>query len=250
MKVFGGIGAVLAVGIPIFGMGQYVSDLKHDMDSSKVEVALLKGQVTQLQDILQKTQAAASGSRGTQGSKGDKGDPGDVGPLGPRGELGPQGPQGVPGVEGRGADTARIDAMDRRLNEFATVLSQRTNSAPTAASPVISKPEQTDAAPTQQVSLVGIWRGSVSCTNLNFSATLTIEQQTGTSGRGVWEYSGSNSGKTNATLGLSPTKEDPNRYILVTDGSSFDYYVNIAGDRLAGKITTGSYKCDINLDKG
>lgn len=248
MKVFGGIGAVLAVGIPIFGMGQYVSDLKHDMDSSKAEVALLKGQVTQLQDILQKTQAAAaSGPHGTQGPKGDKGDPGDVGPLGPRGE---RGPQGVPGVEGRSADTARIDAIDRRLNDFATILSQRTNSAPTVASPVISKPEQTDAPPRQQVSLVGSWRGSVSCTNLNFSATLTIEQQTGNSGRGLWEYSGSSSGKTNATLGLSPTKEDPNRYILVTDGSSFDYYVNISGDSLTGKIAPGSYKCDINLDKG
>lgn len=96
MKVFVGIGAVLAVGIPIFGMGQYVSELRFQMETSKAEVSLLKGQVAQLQDILQKTQAGAASGVGPKGDPGEKGEPGQ------RGERGPA---------GVGADTATIDAM-------------------------------------------------------------------------------------------------------------------------------------------
>jgi hypothetical protein len=96
MKFIIGTGAILAVGIPTFIVGQYVSDLRHDMEQSKVEVEHLKGQITQLQDILQKTQiSAASGARGP---KGDKGDPGDPGPAGPRGERGPAGAAGETSV--------------------------------------------------------------------------------------------------------------------------------------------------------
>jgi hypothetical protein len=104
MKIFGGIGAVLAVGIPIFGMGQYVSDLKNQIDNSKTEVVALKTQVGQLQDLLQKTQASiGSGSRGAQGPKGD---PGEVGPQGPRGERGLTGEQGPIGPAGNAGSSA------------------------------------------------------------------------------------------------------------------------------------------------
>lgn len=99
MRVFVGIGAVLAVGIPIFGMGQYVSDLKNQIDNSKTEVVALKTQVGQLQDILQKFQAnVASNGRGPQGPKGEQGDQGEPGPRGPAGPKGEQGPPGVAGV--------------------------------------------------------------------------------------------------------------------------------------------------------
>jgi hypothetical protein len=96
MKFIIGTGAILAVGIPTFIVGQYVSDLRHDMEQSKVEVEHLKGQITQLQDILQKTQISATS--GARGPKGDKGDPGDPGPAGPRGERGPTGAAGETSV--------------------------------------------------------------------------------------------------------------------------------------------------------
>jgi hypothetical protein len=106
-KIFGGVGALIAVGVPIFGIGQYVSDLKHDIDASKTEVAQLKGQVAQLQDLLQKAQTTAQVAG--RGPKGDKGDPGDTGPQGPRGE---RGPQGEPGPAGSSATVDR-DALDK-----------------------------------------------------------------------------------------------------------------------------------------
>lgn len=103
-KIFAGAGALIAVGVPIFAGGQYVSDLKHDMESSKVEVAQLKGQVTQLQDILQKVQSVTAAS--LKGPKGDKGDQGDAGPQGPRGE---RGLQGEPGPSGPSSSVQQAD---------------------------------------------------------------------------------------------------------------------------------------------
>jgi hypothetical protein len=104
MKFIIGFGAILAVGIPTFVVGQYVSDLRHDMESSKAEVEHLKGQISQLQDILEKAQTtSASGSRGPKG---------DQGPVGPQGERGPEGPKGEPGTP---VDVAQLSSTIEKL---------------------------------------------------------------------------------------------------------------------------------------
>lgn len=119
-KMFAAAGALIAVGVPIFAGGQYVSDLKHDMEASKAEVAQLKGQVTQLQDILQKVQSVTATN--LKGPKGDKGDQGDPGPQGPRGERGIQGEPGPAGPSGsvQQADIERI--VTPLINEYASRL--------------------------------------------------------------------------------------------------------------------------------
>jgi len=120
MKYILGIGAVIAVVGPTFGVGQYVSDIKHEMDASKSEVAQLKGQVTQLQDILQKTQAAAGAA--ARGPKGDKGDPGEPGPQGSRGE---RGLQGEPGPMGPPGQSAGGDLSEQQVRQIALQIFQQ-----------------------------------------------------------------------------------------------------------------------------
>ncbi|MBY5404621.1 collagen-like protein [Rhizobium leguminosarum] len=122
MKFIIGFGAILAVGVPTFVVGQYVSDLRHDMEQSKTEVERLKGQVVQLQDILQKSQTG-----GARGPKGDKGDPGDVGPAGPRG------PAGEPSV-------ASLDLSDAAKNEVKKIVAD-------AISAIPAPPNQTAGVP-------------------------------------------------------------------------------------------------------
>ncbi|EJC69342.1 collagen triple helix repeat protein [Rhizobium leguminosarum bv. viciae WSM1455] len=128
MKFIIGFGAILAVGVPTFVVGQYVSDLRHDMEQSKTEVERLKGQVVQLQDILQKTQTV-----GARGLKGDKGDTGDQGPAGPRGERGPPGPVGEPSA-------ASLDLSDAAKNEVKKIVAD-------AISAIPSPPNQTAGVP-------------------------------------------------------------------------------------------------------
>ncbi|MBP1850522.1 collagen-like triple helix repeat-containing protein [Rhizobium halophytocola] len=97
--------SLITVAGALIALGIWVGNLKNQVDSSQVEVAQLKGQVTQLQELLQKTQSATlTGLRGPAGQKGEKGDPGEpgpIGPRGPRGEVGAQGEQGTPGAVGR-----------------------------------------------------------------------------------------------------------------------------------------------------
>lgn len=89
MKFLGGFGVLAAVVGPTFFVSQYVNDLRNDVTSSKAEVERLKGQVDQLQVILDKTQSTISS--GSPGPKGDKGDVGERGEQGPKGDRGPAG---------------------------------------------------------------------------------------------------------------------------------------------------------------
>jgi hypothetical protein len=107
-KITGDLPSLIAVAGALIGLGIWVGNLKNQVDNSQTEVAQLKGQVQQLQDLLQKTQSAAvAGARGAAGPKGDKGDQGDIGPQGPKGDRGPQGEPG---------SAAAIDAS--RLNDM------------------------------------------------------------------------------------------------------------------------------------
>ncbi len=95
LKVVGIAGTIIPVGGALIGLGIYVGNLTNQIEASRSEVQVLKGQVSQLQDILQKTQeAAVSGVRGPKGDKGDPGEQGPRGERGPQGEMGPMGPSG------------------------------------------------------------------------------------------------------------------------------------------------------------
>ncbi len=117
MKFLGGFGVLAAVVGPTFLVSQYVSELRNDVTSSKAEVERLKGQVDQLQVLLERTQTLISS--GSRGPKGDKGEPGDIGPQGPRGERGMQGERGAAGEStSGGSDLAdvlrRLNALENR----------------------------------------------------------------------------------------------------------------------------------------
>lgn len=96
LKVVGIAGTLIPIGGALIGLGIYVGNLTNQIEASRSEVQVLKGQVSQLQDILQKTQAAAVS--GVPGPKGEKGDPGERGEQGPRGERGLQGEAGPQGT--------------------------------------------------------------------------------------------------------------------------------------------------------
>lgn len=91
------VATFVGLAVPLVGLGMYVNNLTNQIDTSKAEVAALKAQVGQLQDLLQQTQAIASGERGPKGDKGDTGDQGARGERGPQGEMGPMGPSGTTG---------------------------------------------------------------------------------------------------------------------------------------------------------
>jgi len=92
LKVVGIAGTLIPVGGALIGLGIYVGNLTNQIEASRSEVQVLKGQVSQLQDILQKTQmVATAGARGPIGPQGPKGDPGERGEQGPKGEQGPIG---------------------------------------------------------------------------------------------------------------------------------------------------------------
>lgn len=98
-KIMGDLPSLITVAGALIALGIWVGNLKNQVDNSQTEVAQLRGQVTQLQDRLQKFQSTpAAGMRGAAGPKGDKGDVGDPGPQGPKGERGLQGPKGEDGV--------------------------------------------------------------------------------------------------------------------------------------------------------
>ena len=65
LKIVGIAGTIIPVGGALIGLGIYVGNLTNQIEASRTEVEVLKGQVAQLQDILQKTQTAtATGTRG------------------------------------------------------------------------------------------------------------------------------------------------------------------------------------------
>lgn len=97
LKVVGIAGTIIPVGGALIGLGIYVGNLTNQIEASRSEVQVLKGQVSQLQDILQKTQETAVS--GVRGPKGEKGDPGDQGPRGERGPQGEMGPAGLTEAE-------------------------------------------------------------------------------------------------------------------------------------------------------
>lgn len=152
MKWVIGLGAVLAVVVPTFGIGQYVAGLRFEMDSANKEVANLKGQIEQLQTILSQTSRSGAspevefrttasfvqwrnigsptwtdlialdelrgppgpqGSSGPKGDVGEKGEPGIKGEAGAIGPSGPSGETGLPGLPGK-------DGVDGRAIEFST----------------------------------------------------------------------------------------------------------------------------------
>lgn len=116
LKTVGIAGTLIPIGGALIGLGIYVGNLNNQIEASKAEVQTLKGQVTQLQEILQKTQVTGIGAKG---QKGDKGDPGDTGP---KGDRGPQGIPGEPGTSGPGnidlsPILTRLAALERARNQ-------------------------------------------------------------------------------------------------------------------------------------
>jgi hypothetical protein len=116
LKTVGIAGTLIPIGGALIALGSYVSNLNNQIEASKAEVQTLKGQVTQLQEILQKTQVTGFGAKG---QKGDKGDPGDTGP---KGDRGPQGIPGDPGISGSGnidlsPILTRLAALERARNQ-------------------------------------------------------------------------------------------------------------------------------------
>ncbi len=115
------VATFLGLAVPLVGLGMYVNNLTNQIDSSKAEVQTLKGQVAQLQELLNKTQSGAVGARGPKGDKGDQGDPG------PQGQRGPQGEPGPAGQMDPAEFVAKVNAVIERK------LASLPKSAPTAA---------------------------------------------------------------------------------------------------------------------
>lgn len=108
-KILGDLPSLITVAGALIALGIWVGNLKNQVDSSQEEVSRLKGQVQQLQDILQKTQASVADTlRGPQGPKGDRGEPGPTGPQGVPGERGPQGEVGPSGAPGQSVDADTV----------------------------------------------------------------------------------------------------------------------------------------------
>ncbi|WP_337183841.1 collagen-like protein [Shinella sp.] len=112
LKVVGIAGTIIPVGGALIGLGIYVGNLTNQIEASRSEVQVLKGQVSQLQDILQKTQETAV--TGVRGPKGDKGDPGEQGPRGERGPQGEMGPMGAAGGSS-GMNQAQLRQLVQQL---------------------------------------------------------------------------------------------------------------------------------------
>ncbi len=133
LKVAGIAGTLIPIGGALIGLGIYVGNLTNQIEASKAEVQSLKGQVTQLQEILQKSQGGAMGARGPKGDKGDQGD------------AGPKGDRGAPGAPG-GSESAdlspilnRVAALERAVNANKQTSSDITPSS-AGASPVACIP--------------------------------------------------------------------------------------------------------------
>lgn len=106
------VATFVGLAVPLVGLGMYVSNLTSQIDSSRAEVQSLKGQVAQLQSILQNMQGASTPLRGPKGEKGDQGEPG------PRGPAGPQGPAATIDDEALLSVVTRI--VDSKLQGKAT----------------------------------------------------------------------------------------------------------------------------------
>ena len=89
----------------VLGIGYTVAKYATDFEAAKAEIQNLRGQITQLHEVLGKAQF---GGEGPRGPKGDPGEPGPQGPRGPQGERGEQGPPGVPGSGGEGMSAEAV----------------------------------------------------------------------------------------------------------------------------------------------
>ncbi|MCF3639345.1 hypothetical protein LXM94_05125 [Rhizobium sp. TRM95111] len=144
-------------------------------------------------------------------------------------ESGPQGPR-----TGQDQGTSSEQDEIRRLREQLDGLTRKLEG--------LSK----ESVPVGADSLAGTWSGAVSCRNRHYAVVLTINEQTGSIGKGDWSYTGSGSGTDIATL--SPMASEGNRYVLVTAKSNtYDYDVTIDGDRMDGMSTRD--KCQIFMER-
>lgn len=93
------VAAIVTLGT-VFGVTYGAAKYVTDFEAAKVEIANLRGQITQLHEILARLQSApvlTKGERGDPGERGLKGDTGDRGPQGPQGPKGEPGPRGADG---------------------------------------------------------------------------------------------------------------------------------------------------------
>ncbi|MBV2183571.1 MAG: collagen-like protein [Rhizobium sp.] len=101
VKAMAGVVTVAAV----LGIGYTVAKYATDFEAAKAEIQNLRGQITQLHEVLGKAQF---GGEGPRGPKGDPGEPGPQGPRGPQGERGEPGPPGLPGSGGEGMSAEAV----------------------------------------------------------------------------------------------------------------------------------------------
>ena len=146
-------------------------------------------------------------------------------------ESSPQGPRTE-----QNSDTSSDQDEIRRLREQLDGLTRKLEGLS------MEKP----SADVDSGSLSGMWSGAVSCRNRHYAVVLSINEQTGSIGKGDWSYTGSGTGSDIATL--SPTASDGKRYVLVTAKSNtYDYDVTIDGDRMDGMSTRD--KCQIFMER-
>lgn len=115
----------------VLGIGYTVAKYATDFEAAKAEIQNLRGQITQLHEVLGKAQF---GGEGPRGPKGDPGEPGPQGPRGPQGERGEQGPPGLPGSGGEGmsAEAVRQLVIQTVQQQMAALPSASAAAAPVA----------------------------------------------------------------------------------------------------------------------
>lgn|GEM_PF-4105016 len=118
----------------VLGIGYTVAKYATDFEAAKAEIQNLRGQITQLHEVLGKAQF---GGEGPRGPKGDPGEPGPQGPRGPQGERGEQGPPGLPGSGGEGmsAEAVRQLVIQTVQQQMAALPSASTAAAAPVALP-------------------------------------------------------------------------------------------------------------------
>lgn len=92
----------------VLGIGYTVAKYATDFEAAKAEIQNLRGQISQLHEVLGKAQFGGEGPRGPKGDPGEPGPQGLPGPRGPQGERGEQGPPGLPGSGGEGMSAEAV----------------------------------------------------------------------------------------------------------------------------------------------
>lgn len=159
------VAAIVTIGT-VFGVTYGAAKYVTDFEAAKVEIANLRGQITQLHEVLAKLQS------GPVLTKGEKGDPGERGLKGDRGDMGPQGPRGPQGEPGpRGADGSTIsEAEIERMISSALAKKQ------------VSAPAPSSAGSIDQLNSEGCWPLAVlaSKTSVSFTDGLEVCGEDGT----------------------------------------------------------------------